>query len=109
MAKDYAKSFYNSSAWKKAREAYIAMKFGICERCGKPNSKTVHHKKYITENNINNTEITLNFDNFELLCEDCHNREHKDKYSSTDWNLMFDANGDLIRKPSADKDFIPPY
>ncbi len=99
MAKDYSKSFYNSAAWQKARKAYIAERFGICERCGKPNSKTVHHKKYITENNVNNPEITLNFDNFELLCDDCHNREHKEKYAAIGWGLMFDSYGRIIKKP----------
>ena len=104
MAKDYAKSFYNSTEWKKARKAYISLRFGICERCGKSNAKLVHHKRYITEQNINNPEITLDFDNFELLCDDCHNREHKEKYSSTDWGLEFDENGFII----ANKNYIPP-
>ena len=81
MAKDYAKSFYNSKQWKQARKVYIEMKFGICERCGKPNAKQVHHKKYITKANINNPEITLDFDNFELLCDYCHQKEHKEKNS----------------------------
>lgn len=104
MAKDYAKSFYNSTEWKKARKSYIELKFGICERCGEPNSKLVHHKKYINEQNINNPEITLDFNNFELLCDDCHNREHKEKYSSTDWGLEFDENGFVI----TNKNYIPP-
>lgn len=36
----------------------------------------VHHKKYISSKNIYNPEVTLNFDNLELLCRDCHNKEH---------------------------------
>lgn len=36
----------------------------------------VHHKSYINESNIFNPEVTLNFDNLELLCLDCHNKEH---------------------------------
>lgn len=36
----------------------------------------VHHKCYIDANNIYDTSITLNFDNLELLCIDCHNKEH---------------------------------
>ena len=71
--------------------------FGICERCGKANSKQVHHKIYINEKNINNPTITLDFNNLELLCDSCHQREHKEKYSPTLWGLEFDSNGDLIK------------
>ena len=97
MAREFSKRFYNSIEWKKARKAYIELKFGICERCGKPNSKTVHHKIYITELNVDDPDVTLNFDNFELLCEVCHQKEHHEKYSDTQWGLMFDENGDLVK------------
>ena len=81
MAKDYAESFYKSDAWERTRAAYAASKFGICERCGRP-GKIVHHKVYITPANINDPAVTLSWDNLELLCQDCHNREHqaKDKH-----------------------------
>lgn len=36
----------------------------------------VHHKNYITTSNIYEPEITINFNNLELLCLDCHNKEH---------------------------------
>lgn len=36
----------------------------------------VHHKNYVDISNIYNTDITLNFENLELLCLDCHNKEH---------------------------------
>lgn len=49
MTRLFAKSFYNSKAWKNARKAYIALKFGICERCGKPDAKQVHHKIWLNE------------------------------------------------------------
>ena len=98
MAREFSKSFYNSLEWKRARKAYIASKFGICERCGKPNSKQVHHKIYLTPENVNNPEITLDFNNFELLCDVCHQREHNEKYSPTEWGLCFDESGDLIRR-----------
>lgn len=97
MARDFAKSFYNSKAWKDVRNAYIASKFGICERCGKPNSKQVHHKKYLSEQNINDADLTLNFDNLELLCDICHQKEHNEKNSPIVWGLMFDKNGDLVK------------
>lgn len=97
MAREFSKSFYNSRKWKKVREAYIQLKFGLCERCGKPNSKQVHHKVYLNEQNINNPDITLNFDNFELLCDICHQKEHNEKYSPTMWGMDFDENGELVQ------------
>lgn len=36
----------------------------------------VHHKHYIDMSNIWDTDITLDFNNLELLCIDCHNKEH---------------------------------
>ena len=52
----------------------------LCERCMqegryKP-AEIVHHKVYLTPENINNPAITLNWDNLEALCRDCHEAEH---------------------------------
>jgi 5-methylcytosine-specific restriction endonuclease McrA len=93
--KDYARKFYKSSAWRKCRESYFNLKHGLCERCQGP-GKIVHHKEYITPENINDPTITLNFSNLELLCQDCHNREHHEKYGVTAVGLMFDENGMLV-------------
>jgi 5-methylcytosine-specific restriction endonuclease McrA len=95
MAKDYAISFYKSKSWRKARESYYKSKFGLCERCGEPGD-IVHHKEYITPENINDPNITLDFDNLELLCQDCHNKEHIGT-TVTQKGLMFDDNGNLIK------------
>lgn len=97
MAKDYAKQFYKSTAWKKCRASYFAYRHGLCERCRNP-GKIVHHKQYITPDSINDPDITLSFSNLELLCQDCHNREHHEMYSPVVEGLMFDENGDLIRR-----------
>lgn len=96
MAKEYAKHFYKSKEWKKCREAYYISQHGICERCGKP-GEIVHHKIYITPGNINNPEVTLNFDNLELLCQDCHNKEHHSSNVTAE-GLMFDGDGNLVRE-----------
>lgn len=98
MAKEWAKSFYHSRAWRQCRDAYFISKHGLCERCGAP-GKIVHHKIYITPENINDPDITLNFDNLELLCQECHNREHFEKYSATREGLIFDENGDIVPLP----------
>ncbi|PFB24142.1 HNH endonuclease [Bacillus cereus] len=98
MAKEYAKKFYKSSAWKKCRDSYFNFRHGLCERCTARPGKIVHHKNYITPENINDPEITLSFNNLELLCQDCHNREHHEKNSPVAEGVMFDENGDLIRR-----------
>jgi 5-methylcytosine-specific restriction endonuclease McrA len=94
--KPYAEKFYTSRAWRDCRKAYFTMQHGICERC-QGAGKIVHHKIYISPDNINDPSITLNFDNLELLCQDCHNKEHHGSdYDVVRDDVMFDSNGDLV-------------
>lgn len=101
VAKDFAIKFYNSKEWKKCREAYKQSVNGLCERCLKAGKYVpgdeVHHKTYLTPENINNPDITLNWENLELLCATCHSKEHNEKHSPLRDDVMFDENGDLIR------------
>ena len=97
MARVFAKSFYNSKRWKDTQRIYKQSKYGICERCGRPCGTIVHHKIHLNETNINNPDITLNFDNLELLCIDCHNTEHIKKFKPTVEGLLFNARGELIK------------
>lgn len=83
MARDFAEGFYNSPAWKKCRKAYAKSVRNLCERClakgiYKP-GVIVHHKVWLTPENIYNPAVTLNWDNLELLCRDCHAAEHDSK------------------------------
>lgn len=100
MAKDFAVKFYSSAAWIKCREAYKQSVFGLCERCGVPGAE-VHHIIYLTPDNINDPYIALSWDNLELLCHECHTREHMSKYSATREDVMFDENGNLVPRESA--------
>lgn len=95
MAKEYAISFYNSRQWKDCRKGYMQSKNFICERCGKL-AYICHHKKHITESNINNPNITLNWDNLQALCLDCHNIIHG--RAVTRKGLKFDSYGNLIKE-----------
>ncbi|BCZ48443.1 hypothetical protein psyc5s11_45100 [Clostridium gelidum] len=98
MAKEFAKAFYNSSAWKKCKASYIESVHGLCERCERP-GYIVHHKKELTSNNINDPNVTLNHDNLEYLCLDCHNAEHdfnREKKSATKKGYKFNDKGELI-------------
>lgn len=81
--KTFAAVFYHSWAWTTCRRKYKKRVGGLCERCLKRGlivpGVQVHHKTHLTPGNISNPEITLNFENLELLCDDCHKREHKNE------------------------------
>ena len=76
----WSSAFYNSKAWKNCRSAYAQSVGGLCEWCLKEGKYTpgeiVHHKTFITPNNITDPSITLNFDNLVLLCRDHHAEAH---------------------------------
>lgn len=107
--KEYAKSFYQSDAWKKARQTAIKRANGLCERCRAAGrfvpGVIVHHKKYITPGNIHDARVTLALDNLELVCEDCHNKEHKAKHAA---RYRFDGNGNLLPPPGEKERVRPP-
>lgn len=72
--------FYGSREWKNCRAAYTSYRKGLCERCLQRGiytaSDIVHHKKYITPQNLNDPSITLSWDNLMLVCRDCHAKIH---------------------------------
>lgn len=76
MAKEFALSFYNSERWRRCRQAYIDERMlidgGKCEECHKRLGLIVHHRMHLTSENITDPEITLGFENLELVCKDCH-------------------------------------
>jgi len=76
MAKPKAlHNFYKSKAWQLARNIKINATQGKCERCGGV-GKEVHHQIRLTLSNLSDTSISLDQKNLELLCKDCHNKEH---------------------------------
>ena len=78
MAKEFAKAFYRSNKWLKCRNAYIAERInvdgGLCEECHDSTGYIVHHKISLTETNISNPMISLNHDNLEYVCKNCHDK-----------------------------------
>lgn len=87
-------AFYHSSEWSKCRVAFLESRHFICERCGRF-ATIAHHKHYITPANVNDPRITLNWDNLECLCRDCHNKEHFGK-GATAAGVAFDREGNLV-------------
>ena len=108
MAQDWAVAFYHSPAWLRNRRAYMDRVLdtpwglippGLCERCYSNGimrpAKVVHHKVHLTPQNINDPSVTLAFDNFQRLCQDCHAFVHTG-YEPP--RYAFDANGDVVRR-----------
>lgn len=100
MAKEFAKAFYNSKKWKTCRVAYIkhrkSIDGGMCESCHEVPGYIVHHKEELTPNNINNPDITLNFENLKYDCHICHNKENKDDEIEGLAKIKFNEDGDII-------------
>lgn len=94
-ARAFAKKFYKSTKWLKCRASYIAERRaidgGLCERCRQVMGYIVHHVIWLTPENVNDPEITLNHDNLEYVCLDCHNRiEEGERY------CLFDERGQVM-------------
>lgn len=80
MAKEFAKAFYSSKTWQDCREAYAKSKKYLCENCLAKGlyspGEIVHHIEELTPENINDPNVTLNFNNLRLVCCKCHALEH---------------------------------
>ncbi len=96
MAREFAKGFYNSKAWKDTQKAFMQSRNYICERCGDP-AVIVHHKRHLSPENITDVNISLSWDNLQALCMDCHAEVHAGS-SPTQPGLMFDENGNIVPK-----------
>lgn len=107
MSKEFAKAFYNSKAWKTCRDTYAKKRCYLCERCGAP-ANIVHHKNRVSPETINDPKVLLNFENLELLCHACHQKEHEQerkqgqkKYNGTfhaEERYFIDENGKVHAK-----------
>lgn len=86
--------FYNSKAWRKLSKAFLMSKHYICERCGQP-AEIAHHRIHLTAENVLDPKISLNPENLEALCQNCHNMEHFGRGGATAAGLFFTENGDI--------------
>ena len=97
MARDFAKPFYNSKAWQRCRAAFIAERIaidgGICQRCGQELGFIVHHKEWLSPENINDPDITLNHWNLEYVCQVCHNKIEEGEEAP---RYRFTADGQVV-------------
>lgn len=79
--KEFARPFYNSRSWLETRAAYAASVGWLCEDCLERGiytpGKVVHHIEHLTPENIGDPQVTLNWKNLRLVCQDCHAEEHR--------------------------------
>ena len=78
--KEFARKFYSSKAWKNTRAAYAKSRRNLCELCLEKGllvpCEIVHHKVELTPENIDNPDVTLNWNNLQCVCRDCHAMIH---------------------------------
>jgi len=106
MAKPWAKSFYNSKEWKECRRGYILSVNGLCETCLEKGIYTpgyiVHHIEHLTPENINDPEVTLNWDKLKYECKECHDKHDGHgvgrEIEVTREGLKFNELGELVRE-----------
>lgn len=105
MAKEFSKAFYNSKAWLDCRGGYINSVHGLCETClekeiTKP-GYIVHHKELLTPNNINDPNVTLNWDKLKYECKNCHDKNDGHGVGKAGEvlrdGLMFNEKGEVIK------------
>lgn len=112
MSYGVRKDFYNSKAWKIVRKNIWIKQNLLCNRCKKPvyvdglsdyipkqyrRTGIVHHKKYLDNSNVYDDSITLDENNLEGLCKECHEKEHHQD-EVTRLGYEFDEEGNLIKK-----------
>lgn len=80
MSYGVRRQFYKSREWQVCRETYLTKVGRLCEECLKVGRITpaviVHHKIELTEDNVSDPAIALDFNNLCAVCLDCHNKIH---------------------------------
>ncbi|NJP37182.1 HNH endonuclease [Bacillus luteus] len=97
MGKRIGDSIYHTTGWRRLRAYVYGREHGICQRCGDPGD-VVHHKIAITAANVNDPNVTMNAQLLELLCHQCHNREHKAGEDPVREDCAFDEFGQLVKR-----------
>ena len=112
MSYGVRRDFYNSKAWKTVRKNIWLKQNLLCARCGKPvyvdgiseyltkdNRRIgiVHHKVYLDNSNIYNDSITLDENNLEGICKECHELEHHQDVVVRN-GYLFDEDGNLVQR-----------
>ena len=112
MSYGIRRKFYNSKAWNDVRLNVWLRQNLLCNRCHRPvyvdgisdyipkqyrRIGIVHHIEYLNDININDTNISLNIDNLEGLCKECHEKEHN-RSQAIRKEYLFDENGNITKR-----------
>lgn len=73
MAKVFSKQFYDSALWRRTRKQVLRQSGYTCHDCG-GRATEVHHIIELTPSNIDDWDISINPNNLQPLCWDCHNK-----------------------------------
>ena len=96
----YATEFYSSIPWQNMRDYIKRRDKFLCVECLKEGRITpaalVHHIIPITPRNITDPNVTLNPDNLESVCEECHAKLHP-KTNGRRWSV--DSEGNIAPRP----------
>ena len=92
--------FYNSKRWRRLRDRVREREGMRCQMCHRliKGKSIVDHIIEVNEYNKDDKDITLNEENLQLLCQECHNsKTFKDKtgrrtYKRQGSGLTFDLN-----------------
>ena len=95
MARDFAKQFYRSKAWRQARALALRRDMFTCRDCG-GRATEVHHVRELSPDNIDNPEIALGLDNLMSLCTACHSARTAGACDLGE-DYAFDVDGQVVR------------
>lgn len=80
MSEGKQRDFYKSGAWVNCRNNYMKSVGGLCEICKEKGlivpAIIVHHKVHLNAENLSDPNVSLNFNNLQAVCRDCHARLH---------------------------------
>lgn len=94
------KVFYNSKAWKDTRRNYKQSVGGLCEECLKKGiitpAEIVHHKVPLTEENVQDLNLSLGWCNLQALCRQCHANVHEELKGRPPKRYRIDEHGRVV-------------
>lgn len=101
MAKDWAKQFYNGHDWECCRDGYIQERIridgGMCEVCHERLGYIVHHKVMLTQQNIRDPMVSLNWELLSYECKPCHDQhEGHGVGAASEAVCVFDDDGNPV-------------
>jgi 5-methylcytosine-specific restriction enzyme A len=96
MAKEWARQFYASKAWRDCRKEVLRRDMYTCAYCY-ARAEEIHHVIPLTSENINDITIALNPDNLIALCHSCHDKITKGFTGDIQEGYVFDDEGNVVR------------